>query len=218
MVGDAYVRAEAKAGDWTVGNAALELELQAGAGGLKLAGFRNKLGGQPAEYVLPTAAVAPLLAGSQGGLHPDVLWSRALAANEAAPLPETKLRVKVKAGDLIGFGVHAEGDANGDETEWATEVRYQGGETYRSIDDRTLDQGPIWYYAGRREGTRFLDFLDTIESLSGGPAYNTAGQIVAVSEKAAEAQAERVRCTATYVPYRIPRASPFASATRLQPS
>ncbi len=218
VVGDAYVRAEAKAGNWTVGNAALELELQAGAGGLKLTGFRNKLGSQPAEYVLPSAAVAPFLAGSQGGLHPEVLWSRALAANETAPLPETEFRVKVKAGDLIGFGVHPEGDANGDETEWATEVRYQGGETYRSIDDRTLDQGPIWYYAVRREGTRFLDYLDTVESLSGGPAYNTAGQIVAGSEKAAEAQAERVRCTATYVPYRVPRASPFASATRLQPS
>jgi len=217
---DAYVRTGADDHTWIIGNAALEFEFQFTNSAFRLTGFRNKLCPTARNYVDPAAARAPFLADQAGGFQTEVVWAKSLRGQQEADPAADHLQIVMQKGDLIGFGVNAAGDgANSDSTEWITKVVYNDGEGYASSEDTALDQGPIWYYCIHARNTRFLEYLDTVERVSAGTQYNAAGQPIAGTEpKQVDAAAERIRCTSTYTPYRLPSFAPFVNATRLQPS
>ncbi|MHB9035741.1 MAG: malectin domain-containing carbohydrate-binding protein [Armatimonadota bacterium] len=219
QVGDAYARAAKNGLTWTVGNSAMQLKFQSVKGDFRLVGFQNKLYKGVSDYVDPGIAAAPFLAENRGGFQTDIVWAKSLKGQESADPAADNLRLVVKEGDLIGFNVDSHGDANGDNTQWITRVEYEDGEHYVSSEEATLNQGPIWYYCIHKKGTRFLEYLDSVEEASSGVQYNIAGQPIAGSQaNPSEAKLERFRCTSTYCPYAEPRFAPLVNATRLHPS
>jgi hypothetical protein len=219
QVGDAYVRTAADGKSWTIGNASVGLKFQFGDGDFRLVSFRNELREQPVEYVDSSDALTPFLAKNRGGFQTEVVWSKSLKGQESADPAADNLRLAVKQGDLIGFSVHARGNAHGDETGWHTRVEYEDGKSYVSNQDTTLAQGPTWYYCIRKKGTRFLEYLDSVERATFGVRYNVAGQPIAETEDSSDdAQSEPFRCTSTYCGWHEPHYVPLVNGTRLHPS
>ncbi|HYD83903.1 MAG TPA: hypothetical protein VEA63_07610, partial [Opitutus sp.] len=214
--GDAYARAGREAGTWQIGTGAVELTLDGRDGGLKVTGFLNKLTRSSQNYIARDGATPAFLPEEQSGHEVETVWSKTLEGTQSADPAADRLRVRVEAGDLVGFEVHHFGDATGTETAWVTEVAYDDGERFLSSADTVLEQGPIWFYAVHRRGARYFEYMDKVESLSEKIEYNDAGHVI--GKGASSGEGEKIRCTTTYVPYAMPKAAPFANGTKIQPS
>ena len=200
QVGDAYVRCAAEQQTWTIGTGAIEQVYQLRDGRFRLVSFKNRLTRPAREYVTSkTAAPFVLETGRfREGFSIQPIWDHFLPGGASADPAADRVRVVVRKGDMIGFGVGPHGDYQGDQTQWITTLDYGDGETYSSADDSTLAQGPRWRYYVRRPGTGSLEPIDGIER-----QYNAQ---------------ERVRIPTPDSGYRAPGDVPHVGATMLHPS
>ena len=165
-VGGAYARGSADEKTWSIGTDSVGLAFECRDGQFRLLSFQNKLMSPAREYVQAETASAPFALEPYsfiGRFVVETAWAKFLPNAATADPAAENLKLAVKKGDLIGFSVGPHGDFSGDETEWATTVDYQDGESYTSSKDATLDQGPIWFYYIQRPGTGWLELIDSVE-------------------------------------------------------
>lgn len=159
QVGDAFACADATNQTWAIGTKAVQVSYACKDGLFELVSFKNTLAGQEQEYVsatTPFGTTSP----STGPFTLEKVWSKPLAAGEAAD--PANLRLSVKTGDLIGFGAATYADDAGATINWMTTVDYGDGEKHRSSDDSEINQGPLWYYYTTAPRTGFMDTLDEV--------------------------------------------------------
>ena len=164
-VDDAFTRTEAGGNSWTIGTGAIQWTLENKDGQLRLVSYQNKLVSPAREYINPSEAAAPFALDTSIFAHyaTEPLWEKKLNVGSRIDLSADKLSLQVKAGDMIAFAVAARGEYCFAPTEWNTTIQYAGGKAYASIEDKKLDQGPIWYYFIHAPGTGLMQPIDVIE-------------------------------------------------------
>ncbi len=161
-VGDAFVRGDAGGRRWTIGTAAMDLKLDCRDGRLRVTSLRNRLTAPARELIDAAAAEAPFNIGPRPGAGAyaiETVWEKALPSGGTVDAASDGLRVSVRKGDLLGFGVATFRDDAGASVAWANSVDYGDGEIYDSSSDKRLDQGPVWFTYIRDGGTGCMELL-----------------------------------------------------------
>ncbi|MBI5091104.1 MAG: hypothetical protein HZB26_01530 [Candidatus Hydrogenedentes bacterium] len=159
--GDAFARADAENQTWTIGAKAAQMTFASKDGQFRLVSFQNTLTAPAREYASSSApfGVEPL---SVGAFALEKVWSKPMGAGTTIDPAADKLRLNVKTGDLIGFGVATYSDEAGATVNWTTTLDYGDGVRFSSSEDTELNQGPVWQYYTRAPGTGCMDLLGEV--------------------------------------------------------
>ena len=159
--GDAFAHADATNQTWTIGTSTVQMTYAFKDGQLRLTSLQNKRAQSAREYVSPSLSFG-VEAAAQGPYTFEKAWSKPLVAGKPVDPAADNIRLEVRKGDLVGFGVTTSTDDASATINWTTAVDYGDGHRFASTDDRELNQGPVWYYYSYAPGTGCMNLLDEL--------------------------------------------------------